>query len=311
MGTSSAKRGIGHGVAMVAAVLLLSVLSLSCGNAEDDISEAASAREAVVNETTSSEARQKNGFNYETYDAVLEAYVDDHGLVDYRSLQANRSDLDAFNGSMARLSRKEFDAWTEQERLAFWINAYNSITLERIIDHYPIKKGGLIARFRYPANSIQQIPGVWKELTNTVMGEEITLESIEHDILRVKFREPRIHAAIVCAALSCPPLRNKAFVAERLDEQLDDQSRRFLSKDSRFRIDRAKKRVYLSSILDWFGKDFVGIYNTGGKLSAHSKTEDAALEYVRRYVSDEDAQFILSDNYSVAFLDYDWTLNEK
>lgn len=310
MGTSLAKYAIGYGSTIAGAILLLSMLSLSCGNAED-VSVTASPKEAVVSETASSEIRKESGFSYEIYDAVLQAYVDDQGLVDYQSLHANRSDLDAFNASMARLSPKEFEAWPEQERLAFWINAYNAITLERIIDHYPIKKGGVIAGFRYPHNSIRQIPGVWKKLTNTVMGEEITLDSIEHDMLRAKFKEPRIHVALVCAALSCPPLRNEAFVAGRLDEQLDDQSRRFLSNDTRFRIDRAKKRVYLSAILDWFGKDFAGIYNTGGKIAAHSKTEGAALEYASRYVSDEDVQFILSENYSVTFLDYDWTLNER
>ncbi len=296
--------------ALSTAVFLLSTLSLSCGNAED-ASLAASPKEAEVNATRDGEAGRGGAFDYSMYDALLGENVDAQGLVDYRSLQAKRSELDTFIRSMARLSRETFDGWPEQKRLAFWINAYNAITLERIIDHYPIKKGGLIAGLRYPANSIRQIPGVWKEIANTVIGESITLDSIEHDILRMKFKEPRIHAAIVCAALSCPPLRNEAFIAERLDEQLDDQSRKFLAEETRFRIDRAKKRVHLSPILDWFGTDFVGIYNTEGKLTAHSKAEDAVLEYVSRYVGDEDAQFILSDRYSVVFLDYDWTLNEK
>ncbi len=292
------------------AVLLVSTLSLSCGNAED-ASTAASPKEAEVIATGDGEAESDGSFDYAVYDALLGEYVDEQGLVDYRSLQAKRSGLDTFIRSMARLSRAEFETWPEQGRLAFWINAYNAITLERIIDHYPIKKGGLIAGLRYPVNSIRQIPGVWKETANTVMGESITLDSIEHDILRVKFKEPRIHASIVCAALSCPPLRNEAFVAERLDEQLDDQSRNFLATETRFRVDRAKKRVYLSPIFDWFGSDFVGVYNTDGKLTAHRKAEDAALEYVSRYIGDEDAQFILSNTYSVVFLDYDWTLNEK
>lgn len=271
----------------------------------------ASSKDTVVSVVSRDEVPEEVPFTYEAYDALLRDYVDERGLVDYPSLQAKRSDLDGFIRSMATLSRKAFEAWTEAERLAFWINAYNAITLERIIDHYPIKKGGLIAGLRYPANSIRQIPGVWKKLANTIMGEEITLEGIEHDILRVQFREPRIHAAIVCAALSCPPLRNEAFRAERLEEQLDDQSRKFLAKETRFRIDLEKKRVYLSSILDWFGEDFVGVYNTDGELTKHGKTKGAALEYVSRHVSDEDAQFLLSSGYSVSFLDYDWTLNEQ
>ena len=250
-------------------------------------------------------------FGYEKFDALLGAYVDDRGLVDYGALQEDRGDLDAFIRSMGSLDEEAFDAWAERERLAFWINAYNAITLLRIIDHYPIEKGGLISAFRFPANSIRQISGVWTDLTTAVMGKPITLDRIEHEILREEFREPRIHAAIVCAARSCPPLRNEAFRAERLEEQLAEQSRRFLASDSHFRIDREREKVYLSPILDWFGEDFVGVYNTGSEISQRGTERGAALEYVSRYISDEDARFLLSEDYSVSFLSYDWTLNEQ
>ena len=310
MGTSMVRGRMRQVATFSTAALLLSTLSLSCGNAED-VSPAASPKETEAIAARDGEAALAGAFDYAMYDALLGEYVDEQGLVDYRSLQANRAELDDFLRSMAELSREDFETWPEQERLAFWINAYNAITLERIIDQYPIQKGGLIAGLRYPANSIRQIPGVWKKIANTVMGESVTLDSIEHEILRVKFKEPRIHAAIVCAALSCPPLRSEAFVAERLDEQLGDQSRQFLANEIRFRIDRAKKRVYLSPIFNWFGTDFVGNYNTERILTAHSKAQDAVLEYVSRYIDDEDAQFILSETYAVVFLDYDWTLNEK
>ncbi len=266
---------------------------------------------SLVNTAANETSSEGGAFTYEEYDAVLKSYVDEEGRVDYPSLQANRAELDRFIGSMATLSRATFEAWPEAERLAFWINAYNAITLERIIDRYPIKKGGLIAGLRYPDNSIGQIPGVWKKLSNTVLGKKITLDAIEHEILRVKFNEPRIHAAIVCAARSCPPLRYEAFRAERLETQLSDQSRKFLAKETRFRIDRAKKRVYLSAILDWFGADFVGVYNTDGQVTDHGRTKGATLEYVSRYVSEEDAQYLLSSDYSVLYLHYDWSLNEQ
>lgn len=291
--------------ACVGAAVVLSALHLGCGNAEETYGV------SKQGGSESSESNPAAEFSYEGYTALLQKYVDGEGLVDYGALRTNRGPLDAFNRSMATLPRSAYEAWPEAERLAFWINAYNSITLQRIIDHYPIKKGGIIVSLRYPANSIRQIGGVWKELTNTVMGKEITLDSIEHDILRVQFSEPRIHTAIVCAALSCPPLRNEAFTAEGLDVQLDHQSREFFANDERFRVDRNKKRVYLSPILDWFGKDFAGVYNTDATVSGHGKTEGAVLEFVSRYVGDEDAEFILTADYSVSFLDYDWSLNEQ
>lgn len=264
-----------------------------------------------LSSNTLSETEQPAAYELDAYDALLHEYVDAEGLVDYGELQANRADLDRFIHSMSGIDPDSFDAWPEWERLAFWINAYNSITLQRIVDRYPIKKGGLVAGIRYPANSIRQIPGVWTELSTDIMGRNLTLDAIEHEILRVEFREPRIHAAIVCAALSCPPLRNEAFEGARLDEQLADQSVKFFAGRDRFRIDRGKKKVYLSSILEWFGEDFVGVYNTGDEVTGQSSEEGAVLEYASRYVSPEDARFILNGKYSVSFLDYDWTLNEQ
>ena len=275
---------------------------IACAPADGVDEENAAATEATEN---------VSGFNYDGYDQLLKTYVNDEGMVDYKGLKANRKALDAFNQSLAKLRRTEYDSWSESEQIAFWVNAYNSITLQRILDHYPIKKGSLINRLRYPKNSIRQIPGVWKKLTHVVMGKDITLDSIEHEILRVKYKEPRIHAAIVCAAQSCPPLRNEAYRPETLDAQLADNSRDFLSHSDKFRIDREKKRVSISPIFDWFGKDFVGLYNTDNTISGHGKTEGAFLAFISQHVSDNDHKFLIGEEYKVNFQDYDWSLNEQ
>lgn len=251
-------------------------------------------------------------FSYAMYNEVLKEFVDDKGHVDYAGLKANREPHDRFIALMGAVTESELASWSSDEQLAFWMNAYNAITLKYIIDHYPIEKGGLISRALYPANSIRQIPGVWDELTTPVAGSPITLDAIEHEILRVEFTEPRIHMAIVCAAMGCPPLRAEAFVGERIEEQLDDQSIRFLGHPDRFRIDRETGTVHLSSIFDWFGEDFVPVYSpANGTFSEHDETTAAVLNFVSGYIAETDAQYLKQQDYKVAFTKYDWSLNEQ
>lgn len=251
-------------------------------------------------------------FSYAMYDKVLSEYVDDEGLVNYAGLKANREPLDRFIALMGALSESELDSWSNDEQLAFWMNAYNAITLKYIIDNHPIEKGGLVSRALYPANSIRQIPGVWDKLTTPVAGSPITLDAIEHEILRVEFTEPRLHMAIVCAAMGCPPLRAEAFVADRVDEQLDDQSRRFLNHPDRFRIDSETGTVHLSSIFDWFGKDFIPVYlPKDGAFADRDEKLAAVLNFVSGYVSESDAQYLKQSDYKVSYTKYDWSLNEQ
>jgi hypothetical protein len=244
-------------------------------------------------------------------DAIFRGYVDVQGNVDYEGLKANRGDLDAFIRSLADVETSRIAAWPESERIAFWINAYNAITLQRIIDRYPPNDNGSALNPQFPANSIRQIDGVWDRLTTRVAGRDMTLDYIEHEILRKEFQEPRIHAALVCAGKGCPPLRTEAFRGDRLSLQLDDQSRRFLGVPDRFSIDLENKVVRLSSILKWYAADFTGAYAASSSLRGHSAAERAALAYVSQYVSAEDAEFIRTQSYRVEFLDYDWSLNER
>lgn len=240
------------------------------------------------------------------YEIVLKQHVDENGLVDYAAIKESPARLEAFAAALARLPRATYDEWNDESKIAFWINAYNALTLKLIVDHYPIQPSTL-KKLIYPANSIRHIPGAWDTVTFEVMGEKMTLDHIEHGILRKEFDEPRIHMALVCAAVSCPPLRREPYRGEELGDQLDDQTRRFLSNPERLAIDRDAGVVRLSAIFDWFAADFVRQYgNEGGRSD-----QDAVINFVGRYVGDDDRLYLEKGGYDVKHFDYDWTLNER
>jgi hypothetical protein len=249
-------------------------------------------------------------FSYGSYDRILKAYVDDRGMVYYRGLKAQPKDLDAFVAAAGRLDPHGFAKWPESEKIAFWINAYNALTLQVIIRNYPIRSS-FFRSLIYPKNSIRQIPGVWDKIRFQVVGRRMTLNDIEHGILRKKFDEPRIHFALVCASIGCPKLRSDAYQGARLSRQLDDQTRQFLRNAEKFRIDRHDGRVYLSPIFKWFGGDFVKTYATEKGFGGHDGTDRAVLNFISRYLADVDRAYLVSGEYDTEYLDYDWSLNEQ
>jgi hypothetical protein len=143
------------------------------------------------------------------------------------------------------------------------------------------------------------------------MWQKITLDGIEHEILRAKFNEPRIHMALVCAALGCVILRNEPYTADRLDEQLNDQTIRLVKDPRKFRIDRQKQRAYLSPIFKWFGGDFVKTYGMEKRFQGFSENERAVLNFLSGYVDRPTRELLEAGAYTIDYLDYDWTLNEK
>jgi hypothetical protein len=239
---------------------------------------------------------------YDTYRAALMAFVDARGLVDYASLKNQRGDLDDFIIYLEHLDPKTCAKWSENERLALWINAYNALTLRAIIDNYPIHPA--TPNGAYPKNSIRQIHGVWDFNRVNVMGQSITLGYIETKILRHDFHDPRIHVALVCAAVSCPILRNEPYEGAKLDAQLDDQARRFLADPRQFRIDRATKDVRVSEIFRWYAEDFA-------PANAADKPRAGLVAFVSKYGSTEARSYIATDEYRITYAPYDWTLNEQ
>jgi hypothetical protein len=244
------------------------------------------------------------------YAAVLQTHVDEAGMVNYRALKKDSEKLDEYLDSLATTPREHYNMWSASDQIAFWINAYNAITLKAITDHYPIEPG-LGRSLLWPGNSIRQIPGVWDKLKWNIMDKSLTLNQIEHEILRKQFNEPRIHAALVCAAMGCPPLRREPYSGTALEAQLEDQMKRFLSHPTKFRIDRKSNTVFLSAIFKWFGKDFVERFGTDTAFGGHSEVERAILNAIAPHLDENDRNYLRTARFHIQYLDYDWTLNER
>lgn len=244
---------------------------------------------------------------YDDYATVLAGFVDDRGRVDYAGLKAQRAPLDAFVKSIGGLDPVTAESWGDTDKIAFWINAYNALTLQLVVDHYPIQPEQVAASF--PRNSIRQISGAWDEKQFRVMRQEVTLDDIEHMMLRKQFEEPRVHMALVCAAASCPKLRREPYRGPTLGAQLDDQTRAFLSDPLEFRIDRAAGVVWASSIFQWFADDFVAGPSTGDERYVVER--EAVVAFTGKYLAEADRRYLEAAKYQLRFLEYDWTLNEQ
>lgn len=248
-------------------------------------------------------------FHYNDYAKVLSTYVDNRGRVDYAGLKANRTELDYFVRDISGLYIDKYESWTDDERIPFWVNTYNALTLKSIIDHYPIKPNWK-TRFLYP-NGIRQIPGVWTEKKHSVKASLMSLDEIEHEVLRKEYSEPRIHMALVCAAKGCPPLRNEPYLPGEWNNQFKDQTRKFLADPLKFRIDRDAGVVYLSSIFQWFEEDFQKVYGDKESVSWGSEGQQAVMAFIGPYLDEKDWKELRDHTFSVEYLDYDWSLNDQ
>lgn len=211
-------------------------------------------------------------------DPILKKQVVD-GRVDYRALVADPKPLADYLEQAGKLPEAEFKSWPEKRQLAFLINLYNASTLQLIVDHYPVKS---IKKIR------QGFKGPWDQTVVTLHGKNVSLNTLEHKIIRPQYNEPRVHMALVCAAKGCPTLRSEAYTAEKLDEQLDDQSRRYLATPAGLVIDRKKGTASISVIFKWYGGDFESVPAFVGKYS------DQSLQGLQ-----------------IKYLSYDWSLNER
>ncbi|MHC4740171.1 MAG: DUF547 domain-containing protein [Planctomycetota bacterium] len=240
--------------------------------------------------------------------AVLKSYVNDTGMVNYKQLKTSREKLDTYIASVGKLNVKTYKKWSEKTKIAFWLNVYNAFTLKAIIDNYPIKPSFFKSRF-YPKNSIRQIKGVWDKMAFNVMGRGLTLEYIEHKVLRKEFDEPRIHMAMVCAAIGCPLLRNEPYIGEKLDCQLDDQTRKFLANPEKFKID--ENTLGLSPIFKWFSEDFITKYGSKQNIAKHNKETSAILNFIAAHLKNNNRDYVLKGQFKIKYLKYDWSLNEQ
>ena len=207
-------------------------------------------------------------------------------LVDYRAVKLDPDyvrSLEAF----ARAEPERFAS--KADRLAFWVNAYNLMAIKAVVDQYPtrsIRDGGSLLR------------PIWKRTIGTVAGRERTLDDIEHGILRRQFDDPRVHFAIVCASLSCPDLRPEPYEGERLDAQLDDAARAFLSNPTKGLVPgEGGTSARVSSIFKWFAGDFA---QAGGVAAFIKAKADPALASKIPGLTDS----------GLSYLPYDWSVND-
>ena len=243
---------------------------------------------------------------YRAYGALLRAHVTD-GRVDYTTLRARREKLDDIVAAFGHVTGPELERWSREEQIAYWINAYNVFTLQAIVDHYPIRWRWLSLLTLTPRNSIKQIDGVWTKLEWLAAGTPVTLDEIEHETLRSMYQEPRIHFAVNCASLSCPPLRQEPYMGRLLDRQLTVAARDFLASDLGLQVDGSV--LHVSSIFDWYGDDFIDEY--AHLVEGGSEKERAVLGVVATYGPSEASQVAQSGEAQVRYLRYDWSLNER
>lgn len=222
-------------------------------------------------------------FDHSTFDELLEAHVSSAGgFIDYDALKADAIKLDDY---IAAIGRADVKSLGRDERLAYLINAYNAFTLRLILDHYPV-------------DSIKDIPSDqrWDAKRWSFDGGTFSLNQIEHELIRPKFAEPRIHFALVCAAIGCPPLRSEAYTGARLEEQLADQSRYVHTHPRWFRLQEARGEVELTALYDWYGGDF-------------TQKASSIVAYAAQYSPELIRLINAGKEPRVKFLDYSWKLN--
>jgi len=219
------------------------------------------------------------------WDTLVKKHVTEKGVVDYSGFQKDSTSLNKYLSQLASAHPNDKN-WSRDEQLAYWINAYNAFTVKLMVDHHPVKS------IKDIKNGIPFVNTVWDIKFIDIEDANYDLNNIEHGIIRANFNEPRIHFACNCASISCPRLRNEAFVAERLDEQLTDQTKYFLSNSIKNEITNSKA-VKLSPLFNWYGGDF-------------KKSAGTVVDFINKY-----SEIKLDRETDIDWLDYNWQANDK
>ena len=249
----------------------------------------------------------RSTFSHAAFDAVLAKYVDGRGRVDYTALAQDTRPLDAYYATLAAASPDSHpDLFpTEDDRLAYWINAYNAGAIETVLHYYPIESVKDVrsdALFFLP-----KLAGFFYLQRIELGGKKTNLYDLENGLIRKRFLEPRIHFALNCASIGCPRLPRHAFHADVLQQQLEDETKLFMSEERNVDIDVDDGKIELSSIFDWYEKDF-----TKWMEKHHPETEPTLIEYVKLYLPDDElAELERCTDCKVEFIEYDWGLNDQ
>jgi len=222
------------------------------------------------------------------WDALLKKYVKGD-YVDYAAWKENPADLRRLDAFLRWQAEADAKAMSREDAIAFYINAYNSTNVKMILDNYPL-------------HSPVDVPGYFDKIKHRVAGEDLTVSEVEYDRLIASYKDMRAHFAVVCSDRGCLPLRAGAWKGETLDEDLDAAARKFASDERHFKVDPAKKEVWISKIFEWYGAKF-----TADPKRPVSKPE----LYLLPYVSPEARKLLESGDYTVKIIEWNWTLNEK
>ncbi|PAV24718.1 uncharacterized protein DUF547 [Tamilnaduibacter salinus] len=238
---------------------------------------------------------------HKPWDALVErhvTWVSDHtaSVVDYAGFREDRPTLNQYLASLSQVSESQYQSWGPDQQLAFLINAYNAFTVKLILSEYP------------QLDSIKDLGGLftspWDKAFFELRGQQRTLDELEHEMIRVEFNEPRIHMAVNCASVGCPALADEAYVAGRLDSQLDAAVRAFLSDASRNRYAPDTNTFAVSSIFDWYGEDW-------NEASGYPNGVRGFLWQYRSAFETPPTDQSDTLNATLRFLDYDWALNDN
>jgi hypothetical protein len=229
-----------------------------------------------------------DAFDHSKFDLILKQYVNDEGLVDYNGIAKDPR----FGEYMESLKSAQTDNMSRNGRLAFWIDAYNAVTIDRVIKWRPKK-------------SVREtiIPGVWTSTKffttrdHIVAGRRLSQDDIENEILRRQFQDPRIHFAIVCASLGCPTLPGFAYTGENVQSKLEEETRSYINSPRGTRMDRSGNTLFLSKLFDWYAGDF-------------KAQSGSVLNFIKPYLAPETLGFLKQDP-KISFIHYNWALNAQ
>ncbi|HKK38487.1 MAG TPA: DUF547 domain-containing protein [Cryomorphaceae bacterium] len=223
--------------------------------------------------------------SHSTWDSLLKKHVNDQGMVDYKGFINDSTKLNRYLDLLENNHPNEKN-WTRDERLAYWINAYNAFTIKLVTKHYPVESIKDIGS----SINIPFVSTPWDIKFIEIEGKEYDLNNLEHGIIREEFEEPRIHFALVCAAMSCPKLRNEAYTAEKLDAQLEDEANDFFNSEKN---DISADKAELSKLMKWYSGDFEDV-------------APSVIAYINRYSKTK-----INEDADIDYKDYSWKLNEQ
>lgn len=229
-----------------------------------------------------------NDFDHSKFDQILKSYVDEKGLVDYSGIAKDKQ----FSEYMQSLQGAKVEKLSRNGQLAFWINGYNAVTIDKVIKKKPKK-------------SVREtgFPGLWTSTKfftspeHMVANRRLSPDDIEHKILRKQFKDPRIHFAIICASRGCPPLPRVAYTEANVQTRLEEETKSYLNSARGTRINRSTNTLYVSKLFDWFSDDFI-------------QKRGSAISFMRPYLDGQVLSF-LDGKPKISYLKYDWTLNAQ